>query len=101
MTITKEKNGDVLTVAIDGELTLKTAPELAEELSDELDSIKELIIDLKDCGYTSSAGLRVLLNSYQVLDDNGGKMVLKNVNKVFMDILESTGFLDFLEVEGA
>ena len=43
MTITKEKNGDVLTVAIDGELTLKTAPELAEKLSDELDSIKKLI----------------------------------------------------------
>lgn len=99
MTVTKEKNGNVLNVAIEGELNIKTAPELKEELDGELDGVMEVYFDLKDCPYTSSAGLRVILGVYQVLDERDGRMVLKNVNDVFMGILEETGFTDFLEIE--
>ena len=99
MTVTKEKNGDVLNVAISGELDIKTAPQLKDELEGQLDDVMEVHFDLKDCPYTSSAGLRVILGAYQVLDEKDGRMVLKNVNDVFMDILSETGFTDFLDIE--
>lgn len=99
MTVTKEKNGDVLTVAITGSLDVKTAPELSKELEGELDDVMEVIFDLEKTDYTSSAGLRVLLGAYQIMDEKDGRMVLKNVNESFMEILEVTGFTDFLEIE--
>ena len=99
MTVTKEKSGDVLKVTIDGELNIKTAPQLKEELTGELDDVMEVYFDLAGVSYTSSAGLRVILGVYQELDEKDGRMVLRNVNESFMEILEVTGFTDFIEIE--
>ncbi len=99
MKVTKEKQGEVLTVTIEGTLDINTAPQLKEELEGELDDVMEAYFDMEKCDYTSSAGLRVLLGAYQVLDEKEGRMVLKNVSNSFMEILEMTGFTDFIEVE--
>ena len=99
MTVTKEKNGNTLNVAIEGDIDINTAPQLQQELDGDLDDVTEVIFDLKNTGYTSSAGLRVFLGTYQTMDDKDGRMVLRNVNTEFMDILEMTGFTDFLEIE--
>ncbi len=99
MTVTKEKEGSVLNIAISGSLDINTAPQLKAELEGELDDITEVYFDMKDCDYTSSAGLRVILGTFQVMDEKEGRMVLKNVNESFMSILEVTGFTDFLEIE--
>ncbi len=99
MKVTKEKNGDVLNIAIEGEVNVATAPQLKEALEGEVDDVMEVIFDLKDTDYVSSVGLRVILGVYQELDDKDGRMVLKNVNEVLMEILEMTGFTDFLEIE--
>lgn len=99
MTVTKDKKGDVLTVGIAGSLDAKTAPELSKALEGELDDVSEVVFDLKETEYTSSAGLRVFLGTYQKLEEKDGRMVLKNVNPAFMEILELTGFTDFLEIE--
>ncbi len=99
MKVTKEKNGDVLNIAIEGEVNVATAPQLKKDLEGEVDDVMEVIFDLKDTDYVSSVGLRVILGVYQELDDKDGRMVLKNVNEVLMEILEMTGFTDFLEIE--
>ena len=99
MRVTKEKQGEVLTVTIEGTLDISTAPQLKEEMEGELDDVMEVYFDMEKCDYTSSAGLRVLLGVYQVLDEKEGRMVLRNLNNSFMEILEMTGFTDFIEVE--
>ena len=99
MTVTKEKNGNVLNVVIEGDIDISTAPVLQKELEGELDDVTEVYFDLKNTGYTSSAGLRVFLGTYQTMEDKDGRMVLRNVKADFMDILEITGFTDFLEIE--
>ena len=99
MTVKKEKNGNILNVAISGSLDINTAPQLKAELEGELDDVDEVYFDLKETDYTSSAGLRVILGAYQVLDEKDGRMVLKNVNETFMNILDETGFTEFLEIE--
>ena len=99
MEVTKQKNGDVLTVSISGSIDIKTAPILRQELDGELDDVNEVIFDLAETTYTSSAGLRVILGAYQILEEKDGRMVLKNVNETFMGILEMTGFTDFLDIE--
>ncbi len=98
MNVNKNKEGDVLTVSIEGILNINTAPELSKELKGELDDVKTLIFDLAGTEYTSSAGLRVLLDAFQTISKNEGKMTMINVNKSFYDILKLTGFTDFIDI---
>ena len=99
MEINKTKEGNKLTIALSGELNTITAPELSEVLNAELPSVTELVFDLKDLSYTSSAGLRLFLMAQQTMD-NQGSMVMKGVNEDIMIVLEETGFADFLQIEG-
>ena len=99
MNITKQKDAGILTVLIEGALDIRTAPELTKALEGELEDVNEVYFDLGKTSYTSSAGLRVLLKTFQVMEQKDGRMVLKNVNDELYDILKLSGFVDFLEIE--
>ena len=58
----------------------------------------ELVLDLKELEYVSSAGLRVFLNAQKGMTDKG-TMTLKNVNEEIMEVLEMTGFTQILTIE--
>lgn len=99
MTIQKNSiSAEELEVAIAGRLDTSTAPQLDEELKAVVDSLKKLVIDFKDLDYISSAGLRVLLSAHKAMDAKG-KMVIKNVNEMVMEVFEVTGFSDILNIE--
>ncbi len=98
MTISKELNGQTLTVKLDGRLDTSTSPKLQNELSESLTGVKELIFDFGGLEYISSSGLRVLLSSQKQMSKNGS-MVLKNVSETVMEIFEITGFDDILTIE--
>ncbi len=99
MKLTKKRDGKKLTVTIEGNLDAKTAPELEEALKGELEETEELFFDMRDMEYTSSVGLRVLLNAYQEIDEKEGRMVMQHLNDDVKEILDLTGFTDFLEIE--
>ncbi|WP_034443143.1 STAS domain-containing protein [Butyrivibrio sp. AE2032] len=101
MTIKKEKEGEVLVVSIEGTLDINTAPQLTDALEGELNDVNEVHFDLAKTDYTSSAGLRVFLRTFQILDKKDGRMVIENVNETFYDILKLSGFTDFLEITKA
>lgn len=97
MTITKNYEGDKLTIELSGRLDTNTSPMLEAELSS-LSEVKELTLDFKGVDYVSSAGLRVLLQAQKIMNKLGS-MRLKNVNSGVMEIFEITGFVDILTVE--
>ncbi len=101
MKVDKKKDGDLLTVSIEGSLDINTAPELKKELKGELEDVNKVVFDLKNTDYTSSAGLRVFLEAFQILEKKGGTIAMINVNKVFYDILRLSGFTDFLDIQEA
>lgn len=98
MTIEKLKEDDKLTLKIIGRLDTTTSPDLETELQNSLEGVKELTLDLKELEYISSAGLRVLLSTQKVMN-NQGSMTLINVNETVMDVFEITGFSDILTIE--
>lgn len=98
LNIVKTKENDTLTVALEGRVDTMTAPQLEQELKSSLDGVTQLIFDLKDLSYISSAGLRVLLSSQKVMNKQG-EMKLCHVNETVMEILEVTGFTDILTIE--
>ena len=99
MTITKNLQGDKLTISLAGRLDTVTSPDLESELKTALDSATELIMDFTKLEYISSAGLRVLLSAHKKMDAKGGKMKLININEMVREVLEVTGFMSVLTVE--
>ena len=91
MTLTKEKNGNELTVRLSGELNTLTAPELSDLLKSELDGVQTLTLDFNECDYVSSAGLRVLLATFKQMKAVKGSMNLTNVGQSFKEVLQNTG----------
>ena len=97
MTVKKEKNGDVLTVSVEGRLDTTTAPELEAELKDALDGIAELVLDVSAMDYISSAGLRVLLSAQKTMNRQG-EMKVTGVSEMVMEIFDVTGFSSILNI---
>ena len=98
MTIEKKINGEALTLIVSGRLDTQTAPELENELDSVLSGIKELIFDMTNLEYVSSAGLRVILKAQKAMNAQGS-MKLTGVNDSIMEVFDITGFLDILTIE--
>ena len=98
MTIEKIAEGKKLTIALAGRLDTTTAPQLETELKQNISGVEELVLDLAELEYLSSAGLRVLLSAQKVMNRQGN-MVVRNVNEIIMEIFEVTGFVDVLTIE--
>ncbi len=91
MQLTTQKNGTGLTVSLSGELNTLTAADLNACLDKELDGVQSLTLDFAECDYVSSAGLRVLLNTFKRMKMVNGSMELSNVGENFLDVLQNTG----------
>ena len=98
MTIEKKINQDAVTLIVSGRLDTQTAPELEKELDASLPNLKELIFDMTNLEYVSSAGLRVILKAQKAMNAQGA-MKLTGVNDSIMEVFDITGFLDILTIE--
>ncbi|MGN1099039.1 MAG: STAS domain-containing protein [Christensenellales bacterium] len=97
MKINKEYEDNKLVLVMEGRLDTVTAPELEREVG-ELSGVKDLVIDMKNLEYISSAGLRVILKAQKIMNSQGS-MKLKNVGESIMEVFEITGFSDILTIE--
>ena len=96
MTIVEERNNNVLTLKIEGRLDTTTAPTLEKTINDILDGVTELILDMNQLTYVSSAGLRVLLSTQKKMNKIG-TMKLIGVCEDVMEVFEMTGFAGLLK----
>ena len=98
LNIEKKLDGNSLMITLEGRLDTITAPSLENELNESLSGITELVFDLKDLQYISSAGLRVLLTAQKVMNRQGS-MVVRNASDDVKEIFDVTGFSDILTIE--
>lgn len=98
MEIKKEQNGSNLTIFLEGRLDATTAPALDKEINLSLDGVSNLVFDFSKLVYIASAGLRTLLVAQKRMKKQGS-MKLIHVSKDVNDVLEMTGFIDFLTIE--
>ncbi len=106
MQVTSEQRGEVLVLSVEGSLDALTAPDLGEEFSSQIESGHiNLVANLADVDYSSSAGLRVLLAAVKETRQNGGDLrlaaVQANVNKVLTLAGISSAIEQFPDVEAA
>ena len=90
MQINKNQEGNKLILAPIGRVDTITSPEL--EAAVVLDGIEELVFDLAQVDYISSAGLRVLLSSQKKMA--GKSMKIVNAKPAVKEVFDITGFSD-------
>jgi len=90
MEIKKNLEDKKLTLAPIGRIDTLTASELEEAVV--CDEIDELVFDLAEVDYVSSAGLRVLLASKKRMGSKS--MLVKNVCPAVREVFDITGFSD-------
>ena len=98
MNIVKTAQGSPLTIAVEGRLDTTTSPALTKAVEESIEDVKELVFDFAKLEYISSSGLRVLLSAQKAMNSKG-KMIVKNVSEIVMEIFDITGFVDILTIE--
>ena len=89
MEIELNRDNTNLVVNVKGELNTSTAPEFEKQVFPSLDGITDLVLDFKDLIYISSAGLRIILVLYRVMDKQG-KMKIINVGESPKSVFDIT-----------
>lgn len=85
-----------LDVAVSGEIEESLLKEISEE------SIKYLVINMKDVEYMSSSGFRVAISILRKMRDKGGGLkvcCLKPTVKRIFDVIELTSLFEICETE--
>ncbi len=94
--INRDTTGELLLI---GRLDTTTAEKVAEIADNTADRFDNLVLNLSQLEYTSSAGLRMMLNLHRKMTRKGGTLKLKSVGSAVMEVLEMTGFASFLSFE--
>ncbi len=94
--INRDTTGELLLI---GRLDANTAEKVAEIADNVADRFENVVLNLSELEYTSSAGLRMMLNLHRKMTRKGGSLKLKGVNSMVMEVLEMTGFASFLSFE--
>jgi anti-sigma B factor antagonist len=100
MKVSVNEQANVSAVTLEGSIDSKTAPLVREELRPALDKATNVILDLTNVNYLSSAGLRLLLLVYREFTAKKGKLVLVGVSPEIQSVMSHTGFLNFFTLAG-
>ena len=98
MTIEIKKNAAETIIEIAGRLDTVTAPALDKAINEDIGDTKNLVLDVQNMEYISSAGLRVLLGAQKKMQKIGSMKVI-HVCEAVMEVFEMTGFADILVIE--
>lgn len=85
-------SGNRMEMVLSGKLDSVSSPDFTEKTLASLTGITDLILDLGNLEYISSAGLRALLVLQQKLSDTDGGVSVRNVPQSIRDVFEVTGF---------
>lgn len=92
--------GEKMTLKITGAIKTLVAPCFEEIIKEAMAEDKEFFIDLSGVTYIASAGLRVLLNMQQDIDENEKEeATLINVPDAVKEVFEQTGFVNILNIQ--
>ncbi len=94
-----ERQGNRIVAEIVGKLDRSTAPGFDSDMAAVIDGVDEIVLDMTDTVYVSSAGLRVILALEKTMEQTDGVLRLTNVPKMVMEVLVETGLSDMLNIE--
>ncbi|MFC1743637.1 STAS domain-containing protein [Candidatus Riflebacteria bacterium] len=99
MKLTERTINDKTIVCFDGRLDSNTARETEQRFSEMLDSgVNKLIVNFEKLEYLSSAGLRILFEVAENLEEADGSLRICSLNETVKEIFEISGFNSLFNV---
>jgi len=99
MNVKKSVSNDQTVLALSGRLDTLTAPGFQQTLLTAIAEGRDVVIDLAQVAYVSSAGLRALLIGQKSVSKHKRQMILRHVASEIMDVFDLTGFSSILTIE--
>ena len=96
MTINVERDFELVTLGITGRLDTTTAPNLEAAVNELIEDTKELVFDMAELEYISSAGIRVILGAYKKMKLNNGLLRIEKANEIVREVFEIAGLSEYL-----
>ena len=94
------EKGEENILKIKGAIKTLVAPCFEEVINEATALGEELTMDFSDVTYIASAGLRVLLNMQQKIDDNeSSRVFIANIPENVKEVFEQTGFINILSIK--
>jgi len=86
-------------VRLKGRLDATNAPDLEKELGPIIEKAdKNLLINMKDLDYISSAGLRTLLMAAKLMKKKGGTLILCSLQDAVREVFNIAGFTELFPI---
>lgn len=93
-----EIEGDKSVVKVTGRIDSVTATTLDSELEKIASENNKIVLDLSQVAYLSSAGVRAIVRILQNTSKSGGGLKLASAPKHVLDVLETVGMMQVLQV---
>ncbi|GAA1828099.1 STAS domain-containing protein [Luedemannella flava] len=95
LTIGVDERDNLAVVAVNGELDLATAPDLAAAIDGQVEQGRvNVVLDLADLSFCDSAGLRVFVRYRRQLDEAGGRFLVAAPSPMVRRVLEISGLAE-------
>lgn len=92
MKIDINKDSDYTVISLDGNLDGSSSQEVHDKISPVVMESANIVFEMKNCAYVSSAGLRVLLMAAKQLKKVGGQGVFVDLSPEIEEVMQMTGF---------
>jgi anti-sigma B factor antagonist len=99
LTVEVTSTGDEVVLVVVGELDPHTAPTLRSRVEETVsDATTSLVLDVAGLQFIDSSGLRVIIAAHKVMDERGGRLVLRAPTANTRRLLEITGLADHVDL---
>ncbi len=98
LNIRKKSEGSKLVVELAGRLDTITSQQLEKELRTAVNGVTELVFDMSELTYITSAGLRVLSTAMKVMKKQG-HMLMRNMQPDVREVFDVTGLSNVMDIE--
>ena len=98
MEINTRTADDVTVIDISGKLDTQTSGAASEEMSRIAEGASNMLLNLENLEFLSSAGLRVILRTAKQLSGTGGTLKVCNAVGVVKEVMEISGFGNLLDL---
>ncbi len=93
--INRGNEGEIL---LTGALDTVTSVDAEEHFNAAAERFDQIILNMADLKYVSSAGLRIIKLLHVKMNKKDGKLLISNVNDNVMEVFEITGFAGLLNI---
>lgn len=94
---------DTLIAALSGEIDHHITEKLRKDIDGEITmcGTRDLVFDFRDVAFMDSSGIGMVLGRYKKVHGAGGRVTIRNANRLVKQILDMSGVFTLMEYEDA